>query len=169
MGKNMMSKVPSEIAEKLSLPNPSKNTFHSFRRTSATSAADAGATTEQLVDFYGWKNASMCQEYISSSKPAIVGMANKLGSMEVEKSDQKQGVVCQQEEPSSFAGWDEDPEMYLNAGIPLVSSTSNSNTDQQGVIESTLKQAMASLPANQGSNLTLKVVVMNNNSGTVNF
>ena len=73
-----MAKVPHEIAALLKLPNPSLYTFHSFRRTSATRAADAGATTEQLVDFYGWKNGSMCQEYISSSKPATVGIKQTL-------------------------------------------------------------------------------------------
>ena len=62
MGKNSVFKgqVPHEIA------------FHSFRRTSTTRATDAWAKTEQLVD------ASMSQEYISSSRPAILGMANRL-------------------------------------------------------------------------------------------
>jgi len=62
----------------LGLPNPASYMFHSFRRTSATIAADAGSTTKQMVDFFGWKNSSMCQEYILSSKPAILVMANRL-------------------------------------------------------------------------------------------
>ena len=49
-----------------------------FRRTSATRAAEAGATSEQLIDFYGWKSSSVCKQYISLSKPAITGMAAKL-------------------------------------------------------------------------------------------
>jgi integrase len=93
MGKNSVSKVPHEIAALLKLPDPSQYTFHSFKRTSATRAANAGATTEQLVDFFGWKNASMLQEYISSSKPAILGMANRLsGIAENDKVEQAQEV-----------------------------------------------------------------------------
>ena len=78
MGKNSVFKVPNEIAALLKLPDPSEYTFHSFKRTSATREAVAEATTMQLVDFFGWKNASMSQEYISSSRPAILGMANRL-------------------------------------------------------------------------------------------
>ena len=74
MDKNSVLKVPHEIAALLKLPDPSEYTFHSFRRSNATRAADALATTEQLVDFFGWKNASMSKEYIS----AILGMANRL-------------------------------------------------------------------------------------------
>ena len=78
MGRNVISNVPLEVAILLNLPNPENFTFHSFRRTSATNAADAWATTEQMVDFFGWKNGTMCQEYISTNKPAILGMAKKL-------------------------------------------------------------------------------------------
>ena len=78
MGKNMVYQVPHKIASLLSLPKPNVDTFHSFRRTSATNAADAGATTKQLVNFFSWKHSSMCQDYIFSSKPAILGMANRL-------------------------------------------------------------------------------------------
>ena len=85
MGKNKVS----EIAKFLGVPECDKYTFHSFRRTAATSAADAGSesSTEQLMDFFGWKNGSMCQEYISSSKPAILGMASRLGGFEALSQD----------------------------------------------------------------------------------
>ncbi len=82
MGKNKVSDVPHEIAKFLGVPECDKYTFHSFRRTAATRAADGGSSTEQLVDFFGWKNGSMCQEYISSSKQAILGMASRLGGFE---------------------------------------------------------------------------------------
>jgi hypothetical protein len=82
IGRNMLFKVPHKIAELLGLPNPSSYTFHSFRRTSAIMAADAGSTSEQMVDFFEWNNSSMCQEYISSSKPAMFVMANRLEGYE---------------------------------------------------------------------------------------
>ena len=52
-----------------------KLTFHSLRRSFATSAADNGATAQQMTDFYGWKSANMAQEYISTSKNAVNNMA----------------------------------------------------------------------------------------------
>jgi hypothetical protein len=52
-GRNMLCKVPHKIAELLGLLKPSSYTFHPFRRTSATMAADAGSTSEQMVDFFG--------------------------------------------------------------------------------------------------------------------
>ena len=55
-----------------------KYTFHSFRRSSATAAADNGATVQQMQDFFGWKSASMTMEYISTSKSAVQSMASSL-------------------------------------------------------------------------------------------
>jgi hypothetical protein len=48
----MISGVPNKISVLLNLPNLMSYTFHSFRRTSATRAADEGATMEQLVDLF---------------------------------------------------------------------------------------------------------------------
>jgi hypothetical protein len=47
MGRNMISKVPHEIATVLSLPDPSLYTFHSFRRTSSANAASAQNILDQ--------------------------------------------------------------------------------------------------------------------------
>ena len=78
MGRNYVSNVGHEIASFLKLENPKAYTFHSFRRASATQAADMGATPQQLVDFYGWKSTAMAQEYISTSKFALQNMATRL-------------------------------------------------------------------------------------------
>ena len=78
LGKNSVSGIAFEIAKMLELPNPDLYTFHSFRRTSATNAADNGATPQQMVDFYGWKLTNMAKEYVSTSKHAIKTMACKL-------------------------------------------------------------------------------------------
>jgi hypothetical protein len=48
-----------------------------------------------MVDFFGWKNYLMCQEYISSSKPAILVMANRLaGSGKKTMGQQEEGKSC---------------------------------------------------------------------------
>ena len=48
MGRNMVSKVPSNMVERLQLDTPSGYTFHSYRGSAATAVADAGATSEGL-------------------------------------------------------------------------------------------------------------------------
>ena len=75
LGKNMVANIPKEMAEFLEKENVSEFTFHSLRRSSATFAADNGATAQQMTDFYGWKNVNMAQEYISTSKNAVNNMA----------------------------------------------------------------------------------------------
>ena len=175
MDRNMVARVPHDIAARLALMDPSKYTFHSFRRTSATSAADAGATTEQMVDFYGWKNGSMCQEYVSSSRPAIMSMANRLAeSIEVSRgkvdpiTGKEVPVVYKLQQEDETLVLEEDPEMYSKAGIPFTSSSSTI-ANQQGVIEATIKQAISAVSAIDRCNISLKVVVVNSMSGNVNM
>ena len=82
MGRNMVAKVPSDMAERLQLDTPGGYTFHSYRRSAATAVADAGATSEQMRDFFGWANTNMTAEYISTSKAAVINVANKLAASE---------------------------------------------------------------------------------------
>jgi integrase len=100
MGKNMVAKVPHELAKRFNLANPEEYSFHSYRRTSATAAANGGMTTNQMQTFFGWKNGSMAQEYISTSRPSIVAMANTLGNLPFDLSDPEVEVeVVVGEEP----------------------------------------------------------------------
>ena len=64
----MVSKVPSDMAKRLQLENPGCYTFHSFRRSAATAAADAGATSEQIIDFFGWSNSKMTTITLAPAK-----------------------------------------------------------------------------------------------------
>ena len=68
MGKNAVSRIPKEIAKHLNLPNPERFVFHSFRRTAATFASEAGMSENELCDFFSWLNSSMAREYTSSTK-----------------------------------------------------------------------------------------------------
>ncbi len=87
--------------------------------------------TEQLADFFGWKNGSMCQENISSSKPAILGMSSRLGGsealsqdpmleMEVEMETDPLDIKSLRQEMEEYIVLEEDPEMYAMARIELV-------------------------------------------------
>jgi hypothetical protein len=49
MGKNTLGKVLHDIACHLKLANPKDYTFHSYRRMSATTAANGGMTSEQVL------------------------------------------------------------------------------------------------------------------------
>lgn len=191
MGRNMLGKVPHDVATRLKLANPANYTFHSFRRTSATAAADGSMTSEQMQSFFGWKHPSMCQEYISTSRPALLNMANALGNssfelgephVEVEvaledeadvqeaaqgeKENKVEMVASEDFDPLFAFEMEEDPEMYAAAGIPLpVSSTPDNSVNIQKTIES----AISSVSALQGANVTVKVCVIANNHGTINF
>ena len=191
MGRNMLGKVPHDVATRLKLANPANYTFHSFRRTSATAAADGSMTSEQMQSFFGWKHPSMCQEYISTSRPALLNMANALGNssfelgephVEVEvaledeadvqeaaqgeKENKVEMVASEDFDPLFAFEMEEDPEMYAAAGIPLpVSSTPDNSVNIQKTIES----AISSVSALQGANVTVKVCVIANNQGTINF
>ena len=154
MGRNSIAKVPHEIASLLRLSDPAKYTFHSFRRTSATLAADSGATTEQMVDFFGWKDGRMCKEYISSSKPAIMSMANRLSNSNSEAAGDLNNVIAEMEQ---------DDDMEKEAGI----MTSQSTSCQQGVVAGAVKDSLAALANTANCGVNLKVVVINNMSGNI--
>ena len=117
LGKNKVSDVPREMAQILKLKDPQSYTFHSLRRSSATCAADSGASVQQLMDFYGWKNTNMPQEYISSSKVAVKGMAERL-QCAGQKNEAPSVLKNQREKvPSSVSGGDGT----------MIQSTSNSD------------------------------------------
>jgi len=178
MGRNMMGKVPHDLAIRLRVPNPAAYTFHSYRRSSATAAANGGKTAEQMLPFFGWKNASMVQEYISTSRPAIVNMAEALGTVGFDLEDpvieqEAAGADVDGQKESTVEVFvdetfemEEDPEMYQAAGLPLPCSSSG---DSSFSVEKTVHQAISSLPELDGKNITVKVCFVNQNHGTINM
>jgi integrase len=180
LGKNTMAKVPQEIATLLMRPNPALYSFHSFRRTSATSAADGGSTSAQMTDFFGWKNPSMCHEYVSSSKHAITSMAKTLAvhdskfsleDVEVEYED-----IEESKEDLSMLHLEEDPDMYAAAGLPLPVPVPVPVSVPMSVgmcshdIEGTVQHVMSSAAVTSGGNVNIKIVMVSGNSNTtMNF
>lgn len=61
IGKNTIALMPRRIASFLNLENPNSYTGHSFRRSSTTMAADAGATLEEMKRFYYWKSNTVVE------------------------------------------------------------------------------------------------------------
>ena len=61
-----------------------------FFRSAATRAADAGASSEQLKQHFGWKSSDMASHYITTSKKAITDVASKLAGVGEDKNVSKE-------------------------------------------------------------------------------
>ncbi len=116
--------------------------------------------------------------HLHASRPAIMHMAQTLGSFELGEPEVELEVhVGDQVEPAQEDAvgaeldlcdvvMDEDPELYETAGIPLPSSsTGHYSVNTQKIIQS----AISSVPGLEGSNVTVKVCVIGTIHGTVNF
>lgn len=162
MGKNKIAEVPHEIAKLLKLPDPSMYTFHSFRRSSASMAADSGATSEQMMSFFNWKHPSMCQEYISTSKAAIKEMATKLSSTVKEKKKKK--VENCVEGNISFGDWTGDNDEDFDRIIAEVDG--GLHQDHGKIVGNVVQNTIAAVSPENGINI--KVFFVNNMSGNIN-
>lgn len=78
MGRNLLAKIPSFIADFLGLQNPEKYTSHCFRRSAATVMADSGATLPSLKRQFRWKSDSVAMTYIDQSKKHKFDVAQTL-------------------------------------------------------------------------------------------
>lgn len=67
IGKNTIGKMPKIVAEFLQLPNPASYTGHTFKRTSVTLLAEAGANSRQITRHTGHKNQQTSELYIDES------------------------------------------------------------------------------------------------------
>ena len=67
MGVHMLAKTGVQVAEFLGLENPQSFTGHSFRRSSATNMAEAGASSTDMKTHVNWKNEGTALKYINNS------------------------------------------------------------------------------------------------------
>jgi hypothetical protein len=67
MGINLLYKIPGKVATQLKLESPESYTGHSFRRSSATQLANAGATSTDMRRFYHWQSDATANQYIDKS------------------------------------------------------------------------------------------------------
>ncbi len=124
---------------------------------------------------------SIRQEYMSSSKPAILGVASRLRVFEARSEDPLMEVDVEKEkdtldikpvmqEIDECIVWEGDPEMYAMAGIELVPVPVPVYC-VQARIESSIGQAMASVPSVNGATVTFKTVFFNdlNNCDPITF
>lgn len=86
MGINYLYAIGKDVAKTLNLKNPELYTGHCFRRTSATIAADSGATPQQMQRAFGWKNISTAQKYIEESSTGAIAMASIFSTVTLNES-----------------------------------------------------------------------------------
>lgn len=77
MGINIMRKIGQDVATILSLEDASSYTGHCWRRSAATQAAAAGATSVDLKTTFGWKQDTTAMKYLDKS----ANQRNKMASM----------------------------------------------------------------------------------------
>ena len=76
MSKFVNQPMVKDVAKKIVLENPEAYTGHCFRRTSATMAADGGATPQQMQRAFGWKSVATAQKYVEESESGALAMAS---------------------------------------------------------------------------------------------
>jgi hypothetical protein len=64
---NLIGKILSNIASFLYLNNSKKYTDHSFRRSSASWFANAGADKDTIMRHGGWRSATVAEGYVETS------------------------------------------------------------------------------------------------------
>ena len=74
----MLYGIGKDVAKILQLDNPETYTGHGYRRTAATTAAEGGATTQQLQRAFGWKSVNTAQKYVEESQSGAQGIASML-------------------------------------------------------------------------------------------
>ncbi|EFA10901.1 hypothetical protein TcasGA2_TC001727 [Tribolium castaneum] len=78
VGINTFSKISSQIATYLNLPDPSSYTGHAFRRSSASLLVDSGGDLMQLKKHGGWKSSTVAEGYVDESIQTKMDSATKI-------------------------------------------------------------------------------------------
>jgi integrase len=82
IGKNTLAQIGKNTAQFLGLQDPDKYTGHCFRRSTATQAANGGASCKQLQHHMGWRNPNTALEYLANSEPQQLVMAKLITGFE---------------------------------------------------------------------------------------
>lgn len=99
IGVNKFGSMPKEIAKFLGLPDAECYTGHSFRRTSATLLADAGADILTLKRHGGWRSNTVAESYVEDSIQNKVNISAKITqAINLEPPSKK---FCPEPQPST--------------------------------------------------------------------
>lgn len=86
MGAHITGAVGKQVAQVLNKDSPEIFTGHCFRRSAATQAAKAGATTPALKTHFGWCQETTPQRYIEGTNETVQKMARFITSTTSEES-----------------------------------------------------------------------------------
>ena len=87
MGKNLLSKVGSDFATELVLPNPNSFTGHCWRRSCGTNASDAGVNVTTLMATMGWTTPKTAIGYVRKSRMTSFQMSMFLSNVQRQNKD----------------------------------------------------------------------------------
>lgn len=119
IGINTFGAMPKVIATYLGLEEPDKYTGHSFRRTSATMLADAGADLLTLKRHGGWKSDKVAQGYVEDSISSKKKICKQIcSSIDLNRqSSVKSGTTPRPAEENTFASGSSDPQVNQKASF----------------------------------------------------
>lgn len=138
IGKNTIQSAPKTIAKFLNLDNPSGYTGHSFRRSSATILADAGADLLMLKRHGGWKSSTVAEGYVAES----VGNKRKIGQLisdriEMTKTKKQKVVAVNEVHNGSMSSVEEQDETTSTSFVDSECQISDFVTDDCEMIGTT--------------------------------
>ena len=78
MGVHQVEKFGIDIANKLGLAEADRYTSHAFRRTSATLAAEAGCSSTEMMNHFGWSSQKTATRYIDKTLRMSQNMSDRI-------------------------------------------------------------------------------------------
>ncbi len=78
MGHNLLAQCGKYMAEALGLEEPHRYTGHCLRRSAASAAADAGATTMDMQRHMNWKSQATALRYVDNSMQRLQRMSKMI-------------------------------------------------------------------------------------------
>lgn len=122
VGINTLSRIPSQIASFLKLPDAESYTGHSMRRSSATLLANAGGDIITLKRHGGWRSSSVVEGYIEESESNKIDIARKIQGksstvQEISTMQSSSNAVCVNVKPDIANKFTFDVNVNVNINV----------------------------------------------------
>ncbi|XP_065222618.1 uncharacterized protein LOC135847118 [Planococcus citri] len=156
IGINKLRGIPKLIAKYLSLPDAGKYTGHSFRRTSTSILANAGANAQTIKLHGGWKSDSTPNRYVNESIQHKAKTANIIAS----------AVLGQSTHTST------EPSVPVHSDFARIEDIPYFNPDENETKDSEIENNVCNpefipILTPNGSDVTIDSIFNQNESGTV--
>lgn len=101
MGIHTIGQFPKSIATFLQLPNPELYTGHAFRRSGATTAAEAGLDFLSLMKLGGWQTPAVARSYVDKSNAQKTKIASIISKAIIDRRPPSTIIKAASETPST--------------------------------------------------------------------